>query len=195
MLYYKIIRILDLSEEEINNARAQLSSEQLKYINSLCEKRKIQSLAARTALYLLINEHRLNISVSSLTFDKSGKPIFNDSNYFVSLTHSEDYVGCAVSDAPVGIDIERVKPIKESVLNRVCNDAEQMYININGLCSFFTIWTLKEAYIKANGFSCSKLSQIETVINNSVSIPDYSLITGDIHDYKWSIIKKAALTH
>ncbi len=190
MLCYKLIRASDLSQDDINNTIKLLSNEQLDYINSLCEKRKIQSLAVRTALNLLINEQKLDVSVSSLTFDNSNKPYFKDSDVFLSLTHSEEYVGCVVADASVGIDIEKIKTVKDSVINRVCNIEEQNYILNNGMSSFFTIWTLKEAYIKANGFDCTKIEQINTVRNNYICFPQYEFLTGEISEYKWSIIKK-----
>lgn len=189
MLCYKIIRISDLSQDDINSTLTLLSNEQLAYINSLCEKKKIQSLAVRTALNLLIREEKLDISLSSLDFDKAKKPYFKESNLFLSLAHSGDYVACAVSDSEVGIDIEKLKPVKESVISRVCNTEEQNYINNNGDITFFTLWTLKEAYIKANDCRL-KMSQINTVKDGNICMIPFDFLTGDIPGYKWSIIKK-----
>lgn len=187
MLYYKIINVSDLSEDDIRNTFDLLSKEQLDYISTLCEKRRIQSVAVRTALHLLINEYKLNISVSSLAFNKSNKPYFIGSNLHLSFSHSDEYVACAVADAPVGIDIEKIKPVKDSVIKRVCSLDEQNYIN-NSNSSFFTVWTLKEAYIKANGFN--KMSDINTVKEDKISMYPDEFSTGEISDYKWSIIKK-----
>ncbi len=189
MLCYKIIRISALSQDDITSTIKLLSNEQLAYINSLCEKRKIQSLAVRTALNLLIIEEKLDISLSSLAFDKTNKPYFKESDLFLSLAHSGDYVACAVSDSKLGIDIEKLKPVKESVIPRVCNADEQNYINNNGHTSFFTLWTLKEAYIKANDCRL-KMSQINTVKDGNICMTPFEFFTGDIPDYKWSIIKK-----
>lgn len=189
MLCYKIIRISDLSQDDISCTIKLLSNEQLAYINSLCEKRKTQSLAVRTALNLLIGEEKLDVSIASLAFDKANKPYFKESDLFLSLAHSDDYVACAVSNSLVGIDIERLKPVKESVISRVCNTDEQSYINNNGKASFFTLWTLKEAYIKANDCRL-KMSQINTVKDGYICMTPFEFITGDIPDYKWSIIKK-----
>lgn len=188
MLYYKIINVSDLSEDDIRNTFDLLSKEQLDYIGTLCEKRRIQSVAVRTALHLLINEYKLNISVSSLAFNKSNKPYFIGSNLHLSFSHSDEYVACAVADAPVGIDIEKIKPVKDSVIKRVCSLDEQNYIN-NSNSSFFTVWTLKEAYIKANDCSL-KMSQINTVEDGNICMASFDFLTRDIPDYKWSIIKK-----
>lgn len=189
MLCYKIIRISDLLQDDICDTLRLLSKEQLAYINSLCEKRKNQSLAVRTALNLLISEEKLNISLSSLAFDKTNKPYFEESGLFLSLAHSGDYVACAVSDSKVGIDIEILKPVKESVIKRVCNTEEQSYINDNGDTSFLTIWTLKEAYIKASDF-CLEMSQINTVKDGNICMSPFKYLTGDISDYKWSILNE-----
>ena len=189
MFCYKIIRISDLSQDDISCTIKLLSNEQLAYINSLCEKRKTQSLAVRTALNLLIGEEKLDVSIASLAFDKANKPYFKDSDMYVSLTHSDEYVGCVVSEAPVGIDIEKIKTVKDNVIKRVCNAEEQNYIKNNGDASFFTLWTLKEAYIKANDCSL-KMSQINTVEDSNICMASFDFLTRDIPDYKWSIIKK-----
>ena len=188
MLYYKIIRISDLSSNDIKNTFNLLSQEQKDYICALCERRKVQSMAVRTALNLLINEDKLDVSVSALAFDKSNKPYFMDGNIYLSLSHSDEYVACAVANTPVGMDIEKIKSVKASVIKRVCSLDEQTYINNNGASSFFTIWTLKEAYIKVNCFN--KMSDINTVKEDKISMHPDEFLTGEISDYKWSIIKK-----
>ena len=106
------------------------------------------------------------VSIENLSVTNNGKPFLSDSNVFISLTHSKEYVGCAVSDKPVGIDVEQIKDVKDSVIERVCSKDEINYLAKSGKDEFFTLWTLKEAYIKA-ATETLKMSEISFIENSS----------------------------
>ena len=55
-----------------------------------------------------------------------------------------------VSDKPVGIDIESIRPYKESLARYVMNDDELQRINGSAL-EFTKLWTQKEAVVKLTG--------------------------------------------
>lgn len=190
MLLYKFAKQTDISEQELSEINFLLSSEQQIYIASLGEKRRKQSLCARTLLSAVLSDNFEDLSISLLETDNKGKPHLKDSNLYISLTHSGEYVGCAISDSPVGIDIEEIKPVKYSVVNRVCSLDEQQFVKNNGEASFFTVWTLKEAFIKANGFNTAKISEIFTVKDGLINLFPDEFIMGEIQNYKWSIIRK-----
>ncbi|NLO47455.1 MAG: 4'-phosphopantetheinyl transferase superfamily protein [Clostridiales bacterium] len=88
----------------------------------------------------------------ALTSSASGKPVVLGPKTFISISHSGDYALCALSEKPVGADIEKLKKSDERVIRRVCSDAEIRYITEkNTDFRFFQLWTLKEAYAKARG--------------------------------------------
>ena len=150
-------------------------------LNSL---KKTQSLAVRTLLSQLLKELDFNVSVKNLSADSNGKPYLVNTNMYISLTHSNEYVGCAVSDKPVGIDVEQIKDVKDSVIERVCSKDEINYLAKSGKDEFFTLWTLKEAYIKA-ATETLKMSEISFIENGKIT-DKYTL--GQIDNYKWAII-------
>ncbi len=72
-----------------------------------------------------------------------------------SLTHAGDYVAVALDDVPVGIDIEKIRPYKESLTKRYFGKEEQDMIGTapdpEKDRMFTTIWTLKESFLKMTG--------------------------------------------
>ena len=184
MLIFEFAKITEFSDLQLVETYSQLSEPQRLYVDGLTPKKRIQSLCARALLNKLLIENTHN-TVSQLAFDESGKPIILNSDLFVSLTHSYEYVGCALSDILVGIDIERVREVKQTVISRVCSSEEIDYINKNGTSHFFTFWTLKEAYIKANSSKLSKISDISFVKDSRIND---NVIFDELDGYKWAII-------
>ncbi len=57
---------------------------------------------------------------------KSGKPYFEQGYPNFNISHSGQYVCCALSDIPVGIDVETVRPISSFVMKRFLKSEETM---------------------------------------------------------------------
>lgn len=82
-----------------------------------------------------------------------------------SVSHSCDLAVCAVDGRPVGIDVEKIRPIDLRVAKRVCTAAELKYLfgrppepadfayaeDPALLERFYTLWTRKEAFGKCGG--------------------------------------------
>ena len=85
-----------------------------------------------------------------------GKPYIENLSAFISIAHSGDYTVCAINDTPIGIDIEKIRPINLGITKRF-TEAEQEYIksSCDNLLSLLDVWTSKEAYIK---YSDKKIS-------------------------------------
>lgn len=101
---------------------------------------------------------RLGIKNNTLTFGLNpyGKPILLVSNRIeFNIAHSGNWVVCAVDDNPVGIDVEVVKPVDFQIAKKFFSKEE--YNNLMDqpaeirLKYFYSLWTLKESYIKAEG--------------------------------------------
>lgn len=135
-----------------------------------------------------------------LTYGPQGKPeldyaamgVENRLQYIhFNMSHSGDYVVIAVSDHPVGIDIEHKMRNYEAVARRCFCEAE--YRDIMGLSAeeqphrFLEIWTMKEAYIKWKGEGmkipfrsfdvCRKDSPARVVDAGDTDIPEEYVIS------------------
>lgn len=109
---------------------------------------------ARVVLKLLLeNISGISLAALDFNFSPSGKPYFKNIEF--NLSHSENYVLIALSNKPVGIDIEIPKENFdfEPILKNTFGSDEINYINshIPRKESFLTLWTRKEALLKATG--------------------------------------------
>ena len=78
----------------------------------------------------------------------SGKPFFPlRPDVHFSLSHSKTHVLCAVSRAPVGVDIEAPRRISERAVKYFCSPEELR------LFDPLDLWVLKESYIKLVGLT------------------------------------------
>lgn len=83
-----------------------------------------------------------------------GKPELPGTPAEISITHSGEYAAAAAALRPVGIDLERLRPLPQTVLLRVCSDEELKWVYADPqqtLPRFFRLWTMKEAYGKMKG--------------------------------------------
>lgn len=111
------------------------------------------------------------VSPASIRFaaNKYGKPRAVDLNVEFNISHSENIVVCAIDDKPVGIDVERIRPLDLSAAKYICNAEELVYLfgrypceedfchteNTAILIRFFELWTSKEALGKCEGIGLS----------------------------------------
>lgn len=114
-----------------------------------------------------------NIPAESIVFDKTetGKPYAKGLPVEFNMSHSGNMVVCAVDNKPVGIDIEKIRPIDLTVARRICTDEELVYLfnytpteqdfayttDYEILTRFFELWTAKEAYGKCLGVGISDI--------------------------------------
>lgn len=81
-----------------------------------------------------------------------GKPYFPAAPWLhFSISHSGAWWVCAFSDAPVGVDLQRVQPALEtSIARRFFHPDEGAWLAGNPT-GFFQLWTAKEACVKLTG--------------------------------------------
>lgn len=85
---------------------------------------------------------------------EGGKPCFkNFPQRHFNLSHSGEFALCALSDAPVGADIEVVRPRKEGLPAYVFKGEEHgRYLALGGdWDAFYALWTEVESIIKYTG--------------------------------------------
>jgi len=120
-----------------------------------------------------------------LTYGSSGKPYFKEYPIYFNLSHSGEYVVCAVSDREIGVDIQEHKGgDTERIAKRYFSGGE---IRALDTCEegqrtklFFDLWAAKEAYGKYTGGGITESLEAEipadrVIIQQNHSIPGYSL--------------------
>lgn len=119
------------------------------------EKSKQQSVAGLRALLFLLKAHGTPAAPLILKREESGKPYFENSPLEFGISHSGELAVCALSDKPVGIDVEKVREIRnvEALSARFLSERERYYVTQSSDKSraFLEIWTKKEAYLKESG--------------------------------------------
>lgn len=85
-----------------------------------------------------------------------GKPYLKDyPEIYFNLSHSGEYVCCAVGDEPVGVDIQEVVPVKAGLAERFFTEDECRQLKELTEAQreqlFFRMWSIKESYIKFTG--------------------------------------------
>lgn len=108
-----------------------------------------------TLLKERIRREQLSLLPISYRYGEHGKPIIADFPKHFNLSHSGDYVVCAVSDGEVGADIQKWVPCKERTAERFFAPEEwELLQRLSGeqrTEMFYRLWTRKEAYGKYTG--------------------------------------------
>lgn len=159
-------------------------------------------LADVLIISVIASELKVRRKTIEFTSNKYGKPFLKgNSRLHFNVSHSGDWVVCVIDDEPVGIDIEKIRPIEFESLEQFFSDEEyKMLIAKNPekrQLFFFDLWTLKESYIKAVGKGLSipvksvtinflKTGEIAVKLGNKITnwtIKQYDLDP----DYKMSV--------
>ena len=108
-------------------------------------------------------------------YNEHGKPaIVGHPDIFFNLSHCKEAVVCAISDCPVGIDVESLREYRESLMRYTMNDAEIREIELAEIpaSAFIRLWTMKEATMKliGTGISNDMKSIIDTTRYNYTTV-------------------------
>ena len=108
------------------------------------------------------------VDAASIRFrkDENGKPHEVGLPIHFNVSHSGDFVACAVDTSPVGIDIEQIRSIRPALVKKVCTEAERAYVEDQEgdmLVRFFEVWTSKEAWFKYIGTGITDLKSVDTL--------------------------------
>ena len=176
-MYWAVRDLSDFSPQALEEIYRNLSPSRKAHIDRLQHHEdKKRSLAAE-ALALHLLQENYDISAAKLHRKDSGQPYLTGCSLFISLSHSEQKVACAVSSVPVGIDIQHIRPVRQTLIRRVCVAEEADYV-LAGiklpeepfcydpavLHRFFEIWTGKEAYFKKHGTGITDFQAVNTLL-------------------------------
>lgn len=97
--------------------------------------------------------------------NEMGKPYLENGPYF-NISHSDQFVVMAVSEAEVGVDTEGIKERDMSSLHRIFNEAEAKMLNDHA--DFYFLWCAKESLIKCVGSSINKIKEVPSLPLNGL---------------------------
>lgn len=116
-----------------------------------------------------------------------GKPYAESAPQF-NLSHSGQWLLCAVGDTPLGVDIETPRTASPSLLRRVCTPSELALIG-EGTERFLRVWTAKEAYLKYLGTGIrGDLRRVETVRNGEIAFPRLHCLCESTGEYTFTVV-------
>ena len=136
------------------------------------EKVVFLSRHARRALEISAQKHQ--IQLGDLKKDENGVPLPFNGIYW-SVTHKTGYVAGVIARERIGIDLEKIRSVKEALYRKTANESEWGLSNSNKTVLFFRYWTSKESVIKASGTGIRDLSKcrIERIIDDRHLVVDY----------------------
>lgn len=132
----------------------------------LSEQRREQALKFKhdigrrtsVAAYLLLREALQKVygitDKPIFEYGEHGKPfIIGHPDIHFNLSHCKEAVICAVSNRPIGVDVESVREYKESLARYLMNETElqQILSAPRPDIAFTRLWTMKEAQAKMTG--------------------------------------------
>lgn len=161
----------DLSETAFHRLYKNLPQERQKRINRyrLIQDKNAAVVSWAMAQYLLKKEFGLvNWSV---TYNAYGKPLLKDyPDIYFNISHCKNGCLCAVSDQPIGVDIQDITKFHWSIAEHACCFEELKVLESveDPAQSFTTMWTIKESILKMTGYGIgSGLKEINSILYQS----------------------------
>ncbi len=114
----------------------------------------IQSAPPLSLLSYALRREAGLTALPELARSSRGKPYFpHRPDLQFSWSHSGPYLLLTLSRFPVGVDIEVIRPRRESLPGHALTEEEKMEYHALGSDwpAFFTLWTRKEAWCKYTG--------------------------------------------
>lgn len=145
-----------------------LSESQLDEIAPYNKKKKIEWLSTRYLFKLYLR----NFVIEDLKKDNYGKPYLNNTNQYISISHSHSYASIVISKNVVGIDIQKIHPNIEKISHKFINPEEFAFIeNEDKLIHMHVLWGAKESMYKGYG-------KKELRFKEHMSVSPYTLLLG-----------------
>ncbi len=149
-----------LANLDTDDAATWMSADAQARMTALVSPRRRNQFAAGRwlARQLLMQELGGSLEGWQLSAGQNSAPaVMGRADLTLSVSHSGDLGACAVADTPVGIDIEisRDRSGMPQLFDAVLTGEERAWLATlpatEQVTAFFTVWTLKEAWLKRTG--------------------------------------------
>lgn len=155
MISVKVCHTDDFPDEIVEQGRrllpAQMADEILEY--KFFHDQKIRTIARLMLLESILQSDYNADLLHRYALDDKNKPFINGWFHF-NTSHSGELAVLAVCDGPIGIDVQEWKRFEINSLQYILHPEELIWIEAGGQEArqrFFTVWTRKEAVLKADG--------------------------------------------
>lgn len=146
-----------IASEHFNELLLLLDKEKQMTLREMKSQHSVmEALTSALLLRYLIRIKRGSDDGVNIETNEFGKPYLkNDPHFHFNLSHSDEWVICAIDTAPIGVDIEKIDYQQPKIVLDVLSPAEAnayQRLPIDDRVNFFyTIWVRKESYIKSIG--------------------------------------------
>jgi 4'-phosphopantetheinyl transferase len=190
--------MVEIYSFKINNENEELFYSDLKPLISIKRQdiikrfRKVddakRSILSEILIRMIIMK-RFKLKNEEINFNSNcyGKPFFNGvEDFHYNISHSGDWIICAINNMEIGIDIEKIQPVDFEIAEQFFSKEEYYDLmrkkDMDRIEYFYELWTLKESYIKAigkglsiplNSFSLSVENKIITLDNKNKENKDF----------------------
>lgn len=126
--------------------------------------------------------HQLPINQQPIfLYNDYGAPYIEGGPHF-SISHCKRGIAVAVSENPVGIDIEAIRTFSPDLMRKTMNEDEQLRITSSAIpeVEFIRFWTQKEALLKLQGTGI--IADLYNVLTHSQNV-SWTEITHQSPDY------------
>ncbi|MBR1801096.1 MAG: 4'-phosphopantetheinyl transferase superfamily protein [Bacteroidaceae bacterium] len=144
-----------LQDFDLREALAQLSDQRREQALKFRHEQGQRTCAAAYLLLCRALAQEYGITERPLFgYGEHGKPyIIGHEDIHFNLSHCREVALCVVSDRPVGVDVESVRPLKDGLVEYTMNEREVARIRqaADPALEFTRLWTQKEAVLKLSG--------------------------------------------
>ncbi len=160
---------------------------------------KIKAISRRKqslSIHHLLKSSKIN---QEFFYDYNGKPKLSN-NKFISISHSFDYSGVAISNNKVGVDIEKFRPKILDISKKFISQTERDLIKELDIENLTKVWTIKEAVYKAFGYQGidfkenilieninNEFNKAQVKINKNEIIENYNVVIINFSQYICSV--------
>ena len=155
-----------MTEEQFNDCLSRVSEQRReKVLKYKFQSGREQSLKAYMLLQILLKEEYGITEPPVFRELENGKPVIvGHEDIHFNMSHCKYAVACAVSNEPVGIDVEVIKEkVKDELARYVLSDEELEGLT---LLKFTRLWTMKEAVVKLSGRGITGKEQLRPLLDD-----------------------------
>ncbi len=165
---YKLLNINNVTEQQVHFYYSLMTEEKRERVDRFrfAKDKKRTVCGEMLARQMIAEQCGIHEEAIRFSVSEHGKPYTTSAAVQFNISHSGDYVLCALSDSPVGADIEAIRPVEERMIRFVCTEKELAYVldstvtQEEKLRRFFRVWTAKEAYFKYCGTGITDLKGV-----------------------------------
>jgi 4'-phosphopantetheinyl transferase len=174
-------------ERMLKSLPIEVTKEIIRFRNHEDRRLKLLSKLIVKKYHEFLNER---FSWSNWQKSAGGKPFYSGGKKF-NISHSGSFVTVAFSDKEIGLDIEKCADFDISAVFEYLHVQEKKFIvDSNNSCdAFFTVWTRKEAYLKAKGIGIVEGLNHENCLEPSIGFEEKWFLTSlsIVEDYKLAL--------